>query len=1093
MQQRFRIVWGVLVVCALLWPSAGAYAQGVTTGSINGIVKDAQGLAVPGSTVVAVHEPSGSKYEAVTREDGRFSIPGMRVGGPYTVTSSLQGFQPAVTKDVFVNLGVTSDLTLTLRTLAVTEEVTVVAQSDAVFSSARTGASTAISRETLAALPTINNQLSSFTRLTPQAAGTSFAGMDNRMNNITVDGSYFNNSFGLQGAPGERTGVAPISLSAIEAVQVNIAPYDVRQGNFIGAGINTVTRSGGNSFRGSAFYQWRQENLVGTEAKGLAYNPGTFNFHNGGGWLSGPIVKNKLFFFFNIEDEKLEQPGTTYRANTGGETVAGNTTRVLASDLQALSSFMKSKFNYDTGPYQDYPFATPARRYLLRSDYNLNSTNKVSVRYNQLDSSTDVLLSNSSSLGFGTRRSNTTGLNFDSSNYQIKENIKSIIGEWNGAFGGNKSNTLIVGYTSQDESRDVRYPTLFPFIDILEAGSVYTSLGYELFTPNNELRYNTFQLQDNFSIYRQGHTFTFGGSYERYRSENVFFPGKQSVYVYNSLADFYTDANDSLANPNRTTSPITLNRFQVRWINQPGMEKPIQPLEVQYTGAYAQDVWQMKSNFSLTYGIRFDVPVFGDTGYQNAVADAMTFMDENGSMVQYQTAKLPDAKFLWSPRVGFNWDVFGNRNTQVRGGTGIFTGKPAYVWISNQIGNTGVLTGFEDNRAPGSTRPFSSSTEKYKPASVTGAPASSFELALTDPDFKFPQIWRTAIGVDQRLPGGWVGTLEYLYSKDVNGVYYINANQTAPNGTFAGADGRPRWIGSNRINSAVQNAVVLKNQNVGTSWNISGSLERTYKAGLYVKGGYRYGVTWNTTDAGSIAFGSWNGNAHSGNPNNPGIAYAGSSPGHRVFAAGSYTFSWLNALQTSVSAFFEGYTQGNTGYTFSGDINGDGGTGNDLLYVPRDQSEMNFQAFTSGTRTFSAAEQAAAWDAYISQDAYLSQRRGEYAKRNAVFLPMVFRTDLSVSQDVFKNLWGSRHSVQFRVDIANFGNLLNSDWGVGQRLINTQPLIVPTSAQGGVVDSSGRAQYRLRVVNNELMTKSLETTAGISDVWRVMFSVRYQF
>ena len=1096
MQQRFRIVWGVLVVCALLWPSAGAYAQGVTTGAINGVVKDAQGLAVPGSTVVAVHEPSGSTYEAVTREDGRFSIPGMRVGGPYTVTSSLQGFQPAVTKDVFVNLGVTSDLTLTLKTLAVTEEVTVVAQSDAVFSSARTGAATAISRETLATLPTLSNRLDSFTKLTPQyGGGGSFAGADNRMNNITVDGSYFNNSFGLGNAPGDRTGVAPISLSAVESVQVNIAPYDVRQGNFVGAGINTVTRSGGNSIHGSAFYQWRDQGLVGTDAKGLVYNPGTFKFHNGGGWVSGPIVKNKLFFFFNAEDEATTQPGTTFRANNGGEPVAGNTTRVLASDLQALSSYMKSKFNYDTGPYQDYPFETPARRYLFRGDYNINSTNKVSVRYNQLDSDTDVLLSNSSSLGFGTRRSNTTGLNFESSNYQIMENIKSFIGEWNGAFGGNKSNSLIVGYTKQDESRNVRYPTLFPFIDILEGGSVYTSLGYEPFTPNNELRYNTFQLQDSFTMYKNSHSLTFGGSYEKYRSENVFFPGKQSAYVYNSLADFYTDANDFLANPNRTTSPITLRTFQVRWNNIPGAEKPLQPLEVQYMGAYAQDVWQVKGNFSLTYGLRFDVPVFGDTGYQNAVADAMTFMDEAGSMVQYQSAKLPDPKFLWSPRVGFNWDVFNNRNTQVRGGTGIFTGKPLYVWISNQIGNTGVLTGFE-SLSNVTNRPFNPDTERYKPASVTGAPASSFELALTDPNFKFPQVWRTSLGIDQRLPGGWVGTLEYIYSKDVNGVYYINANQTLPNTAFAGADTRPRWsLGgtSNRINPAVANAVVLKNQNVGSAWNISGSVERTYRGGIYVKGGYRYGVAWNTVDPGSIAFGSWNSNPHASNPNTPGVGYANSSPGHRVFAAASYSFDWIKALRTSVSIFYEGYTNGNTSYTFSGDINGDGGTSNDLLYVPRDQSEMNFQAFTSGTRTFTAAEQAAAWDAYISQDAYLSQHRGEYTKKYAVFLPMVNKLDLSVSQDIFKNLWGSRHSAQFRVDITNFGNMLNSDWGVGQRLINVTPLIVPTSAQGGTADASGKAQYRLRVINNELMTKSLEYTAGASDVWRMMFSIRYQF
>jgi len=1094
MQQRFRIVFGVLVACALLWPASGAMAQGVTTGSINGIVKDAQGLAVPGSTVVALHEPSGTTYEAVTRADGRFSIPGMRVGGPYTVTGSLEGFQPAVTKDVFVNLGVTSDLTLTLRTLAVTEEVTVVAKSDPIFSSERTGASTAVSRDAITTLPTVNNRLESFVRLTPQAGSSmSFAGTDNRLNNITVDGSYFNNSFGLGGTPGDRTGVAPISLAAIEAVQVNIAPYDVRQGNFVGAGVNTITRSGSNTFHGSAYYQWRDDDLVGTEAKGLVFNPGTFDFRNAGGWGSGPILKNKLFFFGNYEDEMYTYPGTTFRANKGGETVAGNTTRVLASDLDALSSFLKSKFNYDTGAYQDYPFETPATRILAKVDYNLSAGSKLSFRYNQLDSFTDVMLSNSSSLGFGSRRSNTTGLNFENSNYQILENIKSFIGEWNATFGGNKANTMLAGYTTQDESRSVRGGSFFPFVDIKEGSSVYTSFGYEPFTPNNELRYNTFQIQDNFTWFMKGHSLTFGGSFEKYYSENVFFPGSQSVYVYNSLADFYTDANDYLANPNRTTSPVTLDRFQVRWNNIPGMEKPLQPLDVWYTGFYAQDVWQAKSNLTLTYGLRVDVPKFGDNGYANPVADAMTFRDENGDSVQYSSGDLPDPKLLWSPRVGFNWDIRGDRSTQFRGGTGIFTGKPAYVWISNQIGNTGMLTGFERVPATGSgttLRPFSPDPNRYKPANVTGAPASQFELALTDPDFKFPQVWRTSIGVDQRLPGGWTGTVEYLYSKDVNGVYYINANLAPPNTAYVGVDARPRWsLGgtSSRINPTVDNAIVLKNQNVGDNWSISGALERNFRTGFFVKAGYRYGVARNTVDPGSIAFGSWNNNQHPGDPNNPGVAYSASSPGHRVFAAGTYSVEYLKFGATAFSIFFEGYTGGQASYTFGADANGDGGTSNDLLYIARDQSEMNFQQYTSGTRTFTSAEQAAAWEAYIQQDAYLSEHRGEYAERGAVFLPMVFRTDFSISQDVHFNLFGQRNSFQFRWDVLNFGNLLNSDWGVGQRLVNAQPLISPSA------DASGRMQYRLRAVNNELMTKSLETTAGISDVWRMMFSVRYQF
>src|SRR5712692_5116432 len=640
----------LLASCALWWPVGQAYAQGVTTGSVTGIVTDPQRQVVPGATVVAVHDPSGTKYEASTRADGRFSIPGMRVGGPYTVTVSVSGFQPQVVKDVFVNLGVAADLQLTLRTLAVTEEITVTAQSDAIFSSARTGAATAVSRDVLATLPTINDRINDFARLSLQYTGGpfggSFGGQDNRFNNITIDGSYFNNSFGLAGQPGDRTGVTPISSAAIEQIQINVAPYDVRQGNFVGAGVNTITRSGSNEFRGSAYYWFRNDGLVGTEAKGLPFNPGKFDSHRWGGWVSGPVVKDKLFFFGSVEDDQLTQPGSTFRANAGGETVGGSTTRVLASDLDQLSAYLKTNFKYDTGPYQDYSFGTPARRYLGKLDYNLNDRNKVSLRYLQLDSHTDVLVSNSSSLGFGNRRSNTTGLNFANSNYQILENIRSGVGEWNSIFSSNAANTLIVGYTHQHESRGY-VGSFFPLVDILEANTVYTTFGFEPFTPNNELRYNTFQAQDSFTWNRGRHALTFGATVERYKSENVFFPGAQSVYVYNSLADFYKDANDYLANPNRTVSPVRQAIFQVRWMNIPGLDKPVQPLGVWYTGLYAQDEWQAGRNVKLTYGLRLDVPFFDKTGFQNAAADQLTFRDENGSAVQYQTAKLPDASILW--------------------------------------------------------------------------------------------------------------------------------------------------------------------------------------------------------------------------------------------------------------------------------------------------------------------------------------------------------------------------------------------------------------------------------------------------------------
>ena len=395
-----------------------------------------------------------------------------------------------------------------------------------------------------------------------------------------------------------------------------------------------------------------------------------------------------------------------------------------------------------------------------------------------------MLLSNSSSLGFGNRRSNTTGLNFENSNYAILENIKSGVGEWNSIISSNKANQLMVGYTTNDESRP-QSGKLFPFVDILKEGSVYTSFGFEPFTPNNELRYHTFQVQDNFTWNRGSHNFTFGATAERYHSDNVFYPGSQSAYVYNSLADFYTDANDYLANPNRTASPVTLSIFQVRWNNIPGQEKPLQPLDVWYGGLYAQDEWRAARDLTLTYGVRVDVSSFGDTGYDNASADALTFRDAAGNPVQYNSGKLPDTKLLWSPRVGFNWNVNGSRSTQVRGGTGVFTGPPIYVWISNQVGNTGVLTGFADVRNT-KTRPWNPNPDAYKPTDVTGAPASSYELALTDPNFKFPQVWRTNVAVDQRLPWDLIATGEFIYSKDVNGISYINANLPAAQTNLVG-------------------------------------------------------------------------------------------------------------------------------------------------------------------------------------------------------------------------------------------------------------------------------------------------------------------
>jgi hypothetical protein len=1071
-----------------------AHAQ-VTTGSLNGKVQNTQKEGVSGASVIAIHLPSGTTYETTSRSDGRFIIINMRVGGPYSVTVAYTGtgtaaFAPETVENVEINLGVTTDLNIDVKPIAVTETVTVTAESSAVFSSARTGAATSVNRETLATLPTVQGRISDFTRLTPQASGAnSFAGGDNRMNNMTINGAAFNDSFGLGGQPGARTNVAPISLEAIEQVQVSIAPYDVRQGNFVGASVDTVTRSGTNALRAATYYRFRNEGFVGTEARGNAYNPGTFETKQTGVWAGAPVVKNKLFLFGNYEDETDARPLYNARANGGGETVGGNVTRVLASDAQNLSTFLKSAFGYDTGSFDPATDNTPQKRGILRTDYNLNASNKIFFNYVQLNSSSDNQLSSSTSAGIGRRGVATDAINYQSSNYQILENRKTTAGEWNSVLGNSMSNSLRVTYSSSDESRPQNFQ-LFPFVDILQGGTAYISFGAEPFTPNNELRYKSYEVKNDFTKFGNKHELTFGGRVERYHSDNVFFNCcKQGAWVYSSLDDFYTDARDALANPNRTTSAVTIRKYQNRYMNLAGLDKPSQPLTAIYGGAYAQDVWRVRSNLSVTAGLRFDVPVFENTAYLNPNANALTFREEDGSPIQYDSGKMPGANILWSPRFGFNYDVAGDQKTQVRGGTGVFTGQPLYVWISNQLGNTGMLQGsLSADTASNQTTsqfPFSTNVDRYKPA-PSGLPATSYELNVTDTNFRFPQVWRSNIAVDRRLPGGVTGTAEFIYNRDVNGIYYINANLPAAQTAFTGADTRPRWT-SNRINNVTGNqvtsAIVMKNQDIGRNWNLAFSASKPMWHGLSLRTAYSYGEAKNTIDPGSTAFASWSSNASPGDPNNPGLGFSSSNPGHRFFLSASYSKQYFEMGHTTISAFWETRTLGNTSYIFASDSNGDGASG-DLIYIPRNTSEMYF----TQNGAFTPDQQATAFEAYIQQDAYLSKHRGEYAQRGAVMLPLLHKVDLSVTQDVFKNIKGHRNAGQFRIDIQNFGNMLNSDWGVGQRVIRNNILSTPAFDA-----ATGHLTYRMQVVNNQLVRNTFESTAGNLDVYQFMLSFRYSF
>ncbi len=1089
-----KLLLNVFAALLCLFAVTAVQAQ-VTTAAMTGKVLDDKGQGLPGANVVAIHVPSGTRYGTATQLDGRYTIPGMRVGGPYKVTVTFVGYKEQSQENIFLNLGTAADVSFTMKEDNVElGEVVITGSRNDIFSSDRTGAATNIGKEQIATMPTLNRSINDFTRLTPQASGNgSFGGVDNRLNNITIDGSLFNNSFGLAGQPGGRTRQSPISLDAIEEVQVNLAPYDVRQGGFVGAGVNAVTRSGTNEFSGSIFYNNRNKNLVGTKAKGQDVIVGDFNVTQTGFRLGGPIIKNKLFFFLNGELERQTEPGTTFRSNAGGETVGGNVTRVLRSDLDELSNFLRTRFNYETGPYEGYNNETRSDKFLVRLDYNISDNHKLSVRYTHLDSRADILLSNSTTV-LGARRSTLNALNYQNSNYIQNEDIRSVIAELNSNFKGKFSNNFIIGYTYQNEDRGSR-GSFFPLVEIAQGGATYITFGFEPFTPNNRLNYKTFQMQNNFTYYGRKHTITAGFNLERLSFVNVFFPFSQGRYAFNSLQDFYTAANAYLADPGRTTSPVTVRNYRLNYSALPGGAEPVQPTKVTYAGVYLQDEIQAADNFKVTAGMRIDVPFFAETGYFNPIVQNLTFRDETGAAVRYNTAKLPDSNILWSPRLGFNWDVFKNQTTQVRGGTGIFSGRPPFVWISNQIGNNGVLTGLIniDNTT---AFPFDPNPRRHIPANPTLP--SSFNIAVTDPSFRFPQVWRSNIAIDRKLPGGIIGTLEFIYSKDVNQAYYIDANREPADRTFNGPDNRPRFPGSGlsgtalnnaiRINDNITDAIVLKNTNQGRSYNITARLEKRFNFGLNVMVAYNRGDSRNLIDPASIAFSSWSGLPTVRGNNLPDLAFSDNDQRHRLISSIDYRKNFGKLLTLTASLFYEARNQGRFSYRINGDMNGDGLNGNDLLFIPNRASDLTFLPLVIGNRTFTPEEQAAAFDAFINQDKYLSSRRGQYAERNGAILPWVYRADFSLQLDVKVT---PKNKLQFRWDVFNVGNLLNNNWGVGNTIITTTPL----SFAG--VNAQGVPTYRMvnvgTTANPVLPNTTYASSTGFGDVYRMQFGVRYTF
>ena len=1081
----------ILLLLTLVTVSAGAWAQGVTTATISGRAIDNKGGGLQGASVVAIHLPSGTEYGSASRGDGLFTLPGLRIGGPYKVVISYIGYQDYVEEGIMLGLGQNYIVDATLiETGMELQEITVSANS--LLNDERTGASTNIGVKTLNAFPTISRSISDFTRLTPQANGKSFSGADSRFNNLTIDGSIFNNSFGLSDVPGGQTNSTPISLDAIQEVQVNIAPFDVRQGGFTGAGVNAVTRSGTNEISGSVFLNTRNEKFVGDKAKGEDVVTQNFSVNQRGFRIGGPVIKDKLFFFINGEQERRDDPATQYLAlRPGVNDNDANVSRVLASDLDQLKSYLINTFNYDPGAYENYALNTRSDKALIRLDYNMDKRNKFSIRYNYLKSSRDVPTSNSGS--FSNRRDNGFAMNFQNANYVINNDINSVIAEHN-YLGNNFSNNVIAGFTA---NRDYRSSLggIFPLVDILEGGRNYTNFGFEPFTPNNILNTDTWQFQDNFTYYSGQHTLTAGVNFEAFKFDNTFTPTYYGQFVYNSLQDFYDDTDNNAANDPE------LRRYALTYSNLKNSALPTATTKARQIGFYFQDEYQLRPNFKLTAGIRVDVPSFKQTALENSEVTAYTFKDESGNPIKVSTSQLPKAQALWSPRIGFNWDVMGDHTLLVRGGSGIFTGRPAFVWISNQMSNNGILTGSIRVDNTTGEYPFSPDVTKYSLPPNPGQPATSYNVAVTDPKFKYPQTWKTDLAVDKQLPFGIVGTVEFIYNKEINNVKYINANLEPANGNLSGSDTRMTSPGLGltgttqnnalRVNDNITDAMLLTNTNKGRGYSATIKFERPTVKGLKTMIAYNYSNTKDLMSAGSIAFSSWRDNYTVNGNNLPTIAYSNNDLRHRIIAAVSYRKEYANHFASQLSLFYQAQNQGRFSYAVNGDLNGDQLTSNDLLYVPKDASEMKFEDYTitvdGNPVTFTAGQQAAAFNAFIDQDDYLSTRRGKYAERNGVLIPFVSTLDITFVQEFFVDVKGKRNTLQFRMDIFNFGNLLNNNWGVGKTVINSSPL------QFRSIDANGEPVYRFSAVNGELQTKTYRTRVGIDDVWQMQIGLRYIF
>jgi hypothetical protein len=1043
----------LLILCSLiLMISVGSYGQ-TTTSKITGTITEKAGEALFGANIIALHTPTGTISGTTAQINGRYTLSNLRIGGPYTITISYVGFETQKITKVFLTLGKTTNIDAVLSDDTNTlDEIVISSGKNTVFNNGRTGAQTSIRSKDLRTLPTISRSASDFTRLDPAASGGSFGGRNDQYNNFTLDGSIFNNPFGLDAAtPGGQTGSQPVSLDAIEQISVSTAPYDVTLSGFTGASVNAVTKSGTNKVSGTVYGFFRNQDFTGGKIKGENIFVPQLRQSQSGVSVGAPIIKDKLFIFVNFEEVKRTDLGQSWLPNTGSNRI--NESRVLRADLAEVQSALAG-IGYNTGAYEGFTHDSNSSKGLFKLDWNINKDNRVSFVYNFLNSSRD-LPAHPTALGF--RGPSSQMLQFENTGYQINNNLKSFLVELNSTLDENITNKLQVGYTHFDDFRNPKSAPMPAFRIQDGNGGNYIIAGHEPFSIHNKLDQKVFQITNNLNISKGDHNYTVGFSFEKFEFDNSFNLGvyglndplRGSVGAFGSdfanmdgfragissglLADAFAAAQNTFNNNNANDS----------WA--------LAETNVGQLAFYVQDDWNINDNFKFSYGVRFDKPLFFDSAQkaQDVIDGTPDYFPgipyinpDSGQVQELSNTQMPSNDWLVSPRLGFNYDVKGDSSLQLRGGTGLFTGRFPFVWLGNQIGNPNFW--FQQN---------------------------------VDPDYKFPQVWRTSFGADVKLKDGTILTTDIAYTKDINGAHVQNWGLTPPTGTLQGVDSRAVYTDSDHVVGAYgsqANAYVFTNSDKGRTLNASLKAQKTFDNGLYLMAAYNF---LDSKDVNSIEA-EITGDAFAFNPvlsnaNSATLAHSKYGDRHRFIAvaAKSWNYGANNEWTTTLSSFYELAKGGRFNYTYAGDINNDGSNLNDLIYIPT-TSEI-------GQMAFSTATDASNLENFIRQDDYLQGRRGQYAERYGALTPWRSKMDVKFIQNLKIK---DNNSLEFSIDILNFGNLLNSDWGLVQQPNAVQPI-------GVSVDASGSPTYSF----NSNLKETFVYNSTLISRWQMQFGLRYSF